>query len=522
MFKALDSFLNKITMYRLVFYVLIGLILIAMALGALGKVPFSPLEIFYSAVFFTFVCWVANEVFAWAFDAPANLESVYITAFILTLIVSPPKSADLGYLAFMGWAAVWAIAGKFILAIGKKHIFNPAALGVAMTALFAGMAASWWVGTAVMAPFVLVGGLLIVRKIRRADLAWAFFITATLTVCAFDAVAGFNIISALPKIFLDAPILFFGFIMLTEPLTTPPTKNLRIAYGILVGFLFAPQIHLTIGLNSFYLTPELVLLIGNVFAYIVSPKQKLILKLKEIVKLTPDTFDFVFTSPKQLAFAPGQYLEWTLGHEKTDSRGNRRYFTIASSPTEPDIKMGVKFYGAQSPSPVNSHGTSSFKKSLSGMKSGDTIVASQLAGDFTLPKNTNQKLAFIAGGIGVTPFRSMVKYLMDSKQQRDIVMLYSNKTINDIAYKNLFDEAATKINLKIIYALSDVGQLPGNWTGPTGYVSADVVKKYIPDFLDRHFYISGPQAMVTMTDETLRSLGLPESQIKKDFFPGFA
>ncbi len=518
MLKPIDSFLNKITMYRLVLYTLMVLIAIAAVLGALGKIPYTAPEILYSAVFFTFVCWVANEVFAWAFNAPANVESVYITAFILTLIISPAKTMDLGYFAFMGWAAVWAIAGKFIFAIGKKHIFNPAALGVAMTALFAGMAASWWVGTAYMAPFVLAGGLLIIRKIRRSDLAWAFFIAATVTICAFNIAAGFNIISALPKIFLDAPILFFGFIMLTEPLTTPPTKNLRVAYGILVGFLFAPQLHI----GNLYLTPELALLLGNLFSYLVSPKQKLILKLKQITRLTPDTFDFIFTPPRQLAFAPGQYLEWTLGHEKTDSRGNRRYFTIASSPTEPDIKMGVKFYGAGETSPVNSHGTSSFKKALAGLKPGDTIVASQLAGDFTLSKDADQKLTFIAGGIGVTPFRSMVKYLMDEGKNRDIVMLYSNKTVSDIAYKELFDEAAAKINLKMVYALTDTNQAPANWDGPTGYVSAAMIKKYIPDFMERKFYISGPQAMVTDVAEDLSSLGLPATQIKKDFFPGFA
>ncbi len=496
MLKLIDSFLNRITMYRLVVYTLMLFIIVAAVLGAIGKVPYNPLYILYSALFFTVVCWITNEVFAWSFNMPANVESVYITAFILTLIVAPAKIFDLHYFAFMGWVAVWAIAGKFILAIGKKHLFNPAALGIAITAIFLHQSALWWVGTAYMMPFVLIGGLLIVRKIRRADLMWGFFVAALLTIAAFDIAAGHSLVDAIEKVFMDSPILFFAFIMLTEPLTTPPTRNLRIAYGVLVGILFAPQIHI----GSVYSTPELALLVGNIFSYVVSPKQKLILKLKEIVKLTPDTFDFIFASPKQLAFAPGQYLEWTLGHEKTDSRGNRRYFTIASSPTEPEIRMGVKFY--------DDGKTSSFKQTLSALKSGDTIVASQLAGDFTLPKDKTQKLAFIAGGIGVTPFRSMVKYLMDNEEKRDIAMLYSNKTPGGIAYKDIFDQASTAINLKTTYA--------------TGRTSTEIIKQSIPDYKQRHFYISGPQAMVSATDKILRDLGVPSTQIKKDFFPGFA
>ena len=510
MLKIIDDFLNKITMYRLVLYVLMFFIAIAAVLGAFAKVPYQPFDILFSALFFTVVGWIANEVFAWAFNAPANVESVYITALILTLIVSPPKTFDFSYFAFMGWAAVWAIGSKFILAIGKKHVFNPAALGVVVTGLFIAQSASWWVGTAYMAPFVLIGGLLVIRKIRRADLMWAFFIAALLTVAAFDLSAGYSLVLAAQKIFLDSPIFFFAFIMLSEPLTTPPTKKLRVAYGILVGFLFAPQVHF----GSFYPAPEMALLIGNVFSYIVSPKQKLILKLKQVTRLTTETFDFIFTSPSRLAFAPGQYLEWTLGHQNPDSRGNRRYFTIASSPTEQDIHMGVRFYPAEE--------SSSFKKALASLKAGDAIVASQLAGDFTLPKDQTKKLAFIAGGIGVTPFRSMVKFMMDKQDKRDTIMLYSNRTVNYIAYKNLFDEAAQKINLKMVYALSDVDQAPANWDGPTGYVNADMIKRYIPDFTSRTFYISGPQAMVTLTDETLRSLGMPSNQIKKDFFPGFA
>ncbi len=98
----------------------------------------------------------------------------------------------------------------------------------------------------------------------------------------------------------------------------------------------------TIHIGSIYSTPELALLVGNVFSALVNPKGKVILTLKENKQISDTTSEFIFSSNRTLPFLPRQYMEWTLPHEKTDSRGDRRYFTIASSPTEKDIRLGVK------------------------------------------------------------------------------------------------------------------------------------------------------------------------------------
>jgi len=82
------------------------------------------------------------------------------------------------------------------------------------------------------------------------------------------------------------------------------------------------------------------------------------------------------------------------------------------------------------------------------MKVGDTIVASQLSGEFILPADESKKLVFLAGGIGITPFRSQIKYLIDTKQKRDIILFYSNRTPADIAYKEIFDQAQINFGLK--------------------------------------------------------------------------
>ncbi|HEX7042577.1 MAG TPA: oxidoreductase [Patescibacteria group bacterium] len=502
--KFLDTFLDRITMYKLVFYGLIGLLLTAGIFGAFGILPYSPFAILYSTAVLIIVGIITNIIFAYVFEAPTNTESTYITTLILALIITPFR--NIHDLPMLGWAALLAISSKYILAINKKHVFNPVAIAVVLTAFWLNDSASWWVGTSVMAPFVVVFGLLIVRKIQREDMVFTFFAAALITEGFFTITRGGDPFAMLKNVSLHSSLFFFAFLMLTEPLTTPPTKGLRLFYAGLVGFLFPPSMHL----GSVYSTPELALVIGNIFSYLVSPKQKLILYLREKLQYGTDVMHFIFTPKEPLKYVPGQYMEWTLPHEKVDFRGNRRYFTLASSPTEPEIHLGVKFYPSGS----------SFKKALYGLGNKTPFVAASLAGDFTLPKKMDAKLVFIAGGIGITPFRSMIKYCVDMHQSRAITLFYANKKASEIAYTDVFTEAE-KIGIKTIYTLTDKESVPSNWTGEIGRITPEMIKKYVPDFLDRTFYLSGPHNMVEGFEEVLKTMNIAQSRIKKDFFPGF-
>lgn len=504
MLNIIDKFVNSITMYRLVLYYTAALLIVAAFLSAIGFLPFGFLALLASVFVISVVCWLTNIIFSKIFQVPANVESVYITALILALIITPPALFDRGGLWFLIWVSVWAMASKYIFAINRKHIFNPAAFAVALTAITINQAASWWVATLPMLPFVLIGGILITRKIHRFDLVLSFFTTAIVTILLSSSQS--NIFSVLGKTVVQSPLFFLAFVMLTEPLTTPPTRSLRIIYGALVGFLFSPFIHI----GSIYSTPELALLVGNIFVYLVSPKERLILKLKEKIAYGKDIFDFIFTSPNQIKFCAGQYLEWTLGHQDPDNRGNRRYFTIASSPMENEIHLGVKFY--QNPS--------TFKKALLNLNKGDQILASQLAGDFVLPANKDQKLAFIAGGIGITPFRSMIKNLLDKEESRSIVLFYSNKSASEIAYKDIFDQAQ-HLGVETVYALTEKNEVPADWTGYSGRVDAALISREVPDYKERLFYISGPSSMVSAYQKTLIEMGVSRHSIHVDFFPGF-
>ena len=507
MIKAIDTILNKITMYRLVVYELLFLLVAAGALGYFGVLSYNPISIALSAAFIFCVCWATSEIFAFSFDAPYNPESTWITALILALIITPPVTLfDPQYLPLAFWASAIAIASKYILAIRKKHVFNPAALGVAATAAALGLSASWWVGTFALVPFVLAGGLLIVRKIHRFDLWWAFIATFAAGIVYFSIDHSLNLGLSLSQSFLYAPAFFFATVMLTEPMTTPPSRIWRILYGAGVAVLFLPNVNI----GSFYFTPELALLFGNLCSFIVSPKEKLILKLKEKIRLSQDVFEFVFTPERRLSFQPGQYMEWTLAHDGADSRSVRRYFTISSPPTDPDLRLGVKFYAP----------ASSFKKALVSMQPGETIIASQLAGDFTLPRNTEDRLVFIAGGIGITPFRSMIQSLLDKGERRPITILYANKTPADPVYRAMLDRAERELGIKTVYAFSEA-----NTSQPIGSIrtiDSRAIAREVPDYQDRTFYISGPQGMVTAFRDMLLRMGISRVRIKTDYFPGFA
>lgn len=502
--------LNKTAMYRLVLYVLSFYVVLAFIYSlfdGFGLVPFTPINMIISLLTILSFSYISNTLFAKIFKAQTNIESVYITAFILFCIITPPHAGT--YISFFSlaiWASCLASASKYILAIGKRHIFNPVAVSLVITAFALHQSASWWIGRGDMMPFVLIGGLLIAMKIRRFDMVLSFIITSLTTIGIMSVVQNQDTLAMLASSFSDTSLFFFAFIMLTEPITTPPTRYLRILYGVLVGILFAPNFTYL----GMYATPEFALVIGNIFSYLVSPKGKYILKLQEKVEVAKNTFDYIFNSDRLVKYLPGQYMEWTLGHTHPDTRGNRRYFTLASSPSEKHIHLGLR----QSPEP------SSFKKHLDEMEIGDKIIASQLAGDFVLPTNKNEKLVFIAGGIGITPFRSMIQFLIDREEKRDIILLYSNREKTDVAYRDVFKRAEQEIKLRTFYFYSEVTgiQLESDERGTM--ITEDTINELIPDFKDRTFYISGPNSMVSAFKSTLKKIGVRSNRVKADYFPG--
>ncbi|MBX7214096.1 MAG: hypothetical protein K1X39_08815 [Thermoflexales bacterium] len=504
MLSALDRRLNAITMYRLTAFVLLGALLAAITLSALRVLSFDPFAMAFGAGFLVAVCWAINTLLARLFRVPANPESTHITALILALIYPPLGGyADLPALAAI--AAV-AMASKYLIAPFRKHLFNPVALAAAFGAVVLGREATWWLANAPMLPFVAVGGLLIARKVRRDALIATFLGVALGASLLLSLIEGDAPLAAVRDVIVLSPLIFFATVILTEPITLPGTRAGQIAVAALTGLLFTPQFH--IGESGF--TPEAAMLVGNALAWLIGPRRRYTFAFTRRVHLGADVWDYFFTASPALTFVPGQYLEWTLGHADADVRGLRRLLTVASSPRERETRVGLKIPEAPS----------TWKRALMALQPGQTLTTAQVCGDFTLPREPGRKLAFIAGGIGITPFRSMVQDLLDRGEKRDIVLFYSNRYADEIAYRDVFD-AARRVGVRTVYALTGREAVPIGWGGHVGRVDADLLRRQLPDFAERTFYLSGPNSLVDAFQAALREMGVPGSQVHKDYFPGF-
>ena len=265
----MTDFLGRISISRLTLYFLLALLGAASVLAGLRLLPYALADLGFSALLILAVCWAVNAAFARVFAARSNPELVLITALILILVITPFGPADRSAIGFALFASAWAMASKYILPPGGRHFFNPAAFGMALAALALDTSVSWWIGGSLyLLPFMVVGGALILRKMRCYDLVLSFAAAVLGTVAV---TAGGDVQTALGQVAFHSMFLFFAFVMLTEPRTAPLGRTRRIATGVLVGVLFAPEVHL----GTFYFTPELALLVGNVFAILSNPRRRM-------------------------------------------------------------------------------------------------------------------------------------------------------------------------------------------------------------------------------------------------------
>lgn len=490
-------------MYRLLVYGLGVLLAAAIILGITGTLPFSGAGIASSLVVLLVTCYIANRCLAVLSGAASNTESWLITALILCCILPPTTSVH--GLALVALGGLLAMASKYIVAYRHKHLFNPAAFAAFVLGLSGLLPAIWWVGSPSLLVLTAIFGVLILRKLRRFQLFLSFLI-ASLAVAIFvgtmhSQAVHYIVLTA----FKSGPLIFLGTVMLTEPETTPPSIWQQRIYGVLVGALFMSQLRL----GSVSATPELALIVGNVYTYIVSPKYKLRLRFKAKQQLAPQIYEFSFSSDRALNFKPGQYLQWTLPHSHVDSRGNRRTFSIASPPGETELQVAVKVFKSGS----------SFKNALLALQPGDTITTGLLAGNFVLPNDTKQPLVFVAGGIGITPFLSMVKTMIKTQQHRDVVLFYLVSNQVEYCYSDVWREAAN-VGVRVVPVLTS-GEPAASWPGRSGYLTKEMLQQEVPAFAQRSYYLSGPAALVDNYSGLLRRLGIKKQSIVTDHFSGY-
>lgn len=221
-----------------------------------------------------------------------------------------------------------------------------------------------------------------------------------------------------------------------------------------------------------------------------------------------ETFEsFHFEPERPLTFEAGQYLRYTLQHREPDNRGVSRFFTIASAPAEGFVLLATRF----------STPGSSFKRALSSLGEGAVVEAAGPFGQFVYADREGPAV-FVAGGIGITPFRSILVDLASRPRAAEITLLYANRT-PDIPFRRVFDDLATRQPaLKVAYTVS---QPDPEWRGSVGRIDEGFIREHAPLTRDPLFYVAGPKAMVEATAETLRTIGVAAASIKRDFFPGY-
>jgi len=226
--------------------------------------------------------------------------------------------------------------------------------------------------------------------------------------------------------------------------------------------------------------------------------------VNDIIPRTHNVKSFRFPRPKELQYKAGQFMFVKI---KSGDEEMRKHFTISSSPTEKDhIEFTKKLTG------------SDFSNALDATQRGDWAMIDAPYGKFTF-EGEYPKIGMLSGGIGITPLRSICRYCTDMQLDTKITLLYGNLTERDIAFrKELTEMQERNRNLKVVFTLD---QPTEDWTGHKGYINVQMVKKEIPDYMDRVFYVCGPPGMTRAMENLLRDLNLPKTQIKREIFSGY-
>ena len=252
---------------------------------------------------------------------------------------------------------------------------------------------------------------------------------------------------------------------------------------------------------------------------VITPKEFFLPFIKK-EKVAKDTYSFYFdrvSAHSGWTFLPGQYIRMTLDVKNPDNRGNSRFFTIASSPLEKQhIMITTKII--QSPVPDGA-GKSSFKKRLMILKPQELVRFFGPMGGFLLDEKEKEKRVFLAGGIGITPFHSMITYADKKHLSIPITLIVSFSSVEDLVfYEELANIARENPYIKIIYTIThpDV-----RWRGETGRISEGLIKKYVSNIFEPQYLIVGPPAMVATMEEIVLKMGVPNERIFIENFTGY-
>lgn len=221
------------------------------------------------------------------------------------------------------------------------------------------------------------------------------------------------------------------------------------------------------------------------------------MKLKSTKPEVEGVHSFNFEPEEPISWQPGQYLHYVLEHDNPDDRGTERWFTIASAPFEKEVWITTRFDGQRQ---------SSFKRALLNMKPGDEVEADGPKGQFVLQEGEHHHV-LIAGGIGITPYRSMIAQLAHDHEEKHIDLMYANRDDNLVYGAELKSLQQSNPSFRLLK-----------------FIDKRIEETDIQGFLQDKtaiFYLSGPRSMVEAYEQLLADKGVEKTAVMTDYFPGY-
>ena len=207
-------------------------------------------------------------------------------------------------------------------------------------------------------------------------------------------------------------------------------------------------------------------------------------------------------------FRPGAYFWVELpdrGHQ--DEKGLRRHISLVTSPTDrPLVGLATRLRD------------SAFKRTLAELEVGDEVVVEEPKGSFLLPEDTSADYVFVAGGIGITVFRSMLRYIADRELPYTVTLCYSNRDRESAAFLDELEELERRIEgLRVVLTLTDQEA----WEGERRRIDAGVLRDHVGELQDKQFLVAGPPAMTDAVVGSLHAAGVPEDRVLAGKFFGY-
>jgi len=235
------------------------------------------------------------------------------------------------------------------------------------------------------------------------------------------------------------------------------------------------------------------------------------LTLLNRAEVAEGTMAFHFAKPPNFQFRPGQSVDITLlDPPETDGEGNTRTFSIASAPFEGELVIATRMRD------------SAFKRVLRQAAPGTKLKIEGPSGSFVLHRKVEKPAVFLAGGIGITPFRSMILEAAHEKTPHQLYLFYSNRRPEDAAFLDELTEAAKRNpNFPLIATMTEVEKSSQKWKGQSGFIDEQMLTKHLPSLEGPIYYLAGPPAMVAAMRGILTKAGVDEDDIRTEEFSGY-